>query len=83
MPYDLNKHCRHYDGLENGLSMLKNGEHIYLFELVILNLNDKDNLNLCFPLKNEIVLFSGPLKIIHFPKLKKKSTFGKEYMIVE
>lgn len=63
--------------------MLKNGEHIYLFELVILNLNDKDNLNLCFPLKNEIVLFSDPLKIIHFPKLKKKSTFGKEYMIVE
>ena len=83
MPNDLNKHCRHYDGLENGLSMLKNGEHIYLFELVILSLNDKDNLNLCFPFKNEIVLFSDPLKIIHFSKLKKKSTFGKEYMIVE
>lgn len=24
--------CRHYDGLENGLSMLRNGEHIDLFE---------------------------------------------------
>lgn len=72
MPYDLNKHCRHYDGLKNGLSMLKNGEHIYLFELVILSLNDKDNLNICFPFKNEIVLFSDPLKIIHFSKFKKK-----------
>lgn len=52
--------------------MLKNGEHIYLFELVILSLNDKDNLNICFPFKNEIVLFSDPLKIIHFSKFKKK-----------
>ena len=82
MLYDLIKYCRQYDALENVLSMLKNGEHIYLFELVIISLNDKDNLNICFPFKNETVLFSDPLKIIHFSKLK-KSTFGKEYMTVE
>lgn len=82
MLYDFNKYCRQYDALENVLSMLKNGEHIYLFELVIISLNDKDNLNICFPFKNETVLFSDPLKIIHFSKLK-KSTFGKEYMTVE
>lgn len=70
MLYDLNKYFRQYDGLENGLSMLKNGEYIYLFELVIIILNDKDNLNICFPFKNKTVLFGDPLKIIHFSKFK-------------
>lgn len=79
MLYDLNKYCRQYDALENVLSMLKNGEHIYLFELVIISLNDKDNLNICFPFKNETVLFSDPLKIIHFSKLKKKYIWKRIY----
>lgn len=79
MLYDLNKYFRQYDGLENGLSMLKNGEYIYLFELVIIILNDKDNLNICFPFKNKTVLFGDPLKIIHFSKFKKNYVWERVY----
>lgn len=33
MPYDFSECCGHYDGLENGLSMPRNGEHIYYLKI--------------------------------------------------
>lgn len=61
------------------LSMLKNGEYIYLFELVIIILNDKDNLNIYFPFKeqNRFVWWSS--ENYTFAKFKKNYVWERVY----